>query len=153
MLAHDTRQSLSHPLRHAVMNVVRAIADYRASSSNRDDSSLPHVSINPTAGPQLSGTSTPDPAATSRNGSHYLLTSLTLFTSHEPCIMCSMALLHSRVKEVFYLVPMNKTGGCGGVACVPRLDGVNHRYSIGRWVEGQGGISQDGIEIDDSVDA
>ena len=69
-----------------------------------------------------------------QNGSHYLLTSLTLFTTHEPCIMCSMALLHSRVKEVFYLIPM-KTGGCGGSTCLPKLDGVNHRFGISRWAQ------------------
>lgn len=44
-----------------------------------------------------------------------------------------MALLHSRVKEVFYLVPMPKTGGCGGIACIPSLKGVNHRFSIAVW--------------------
>ena len=47
--------------------------------------------------------------------------------------MCTMALLHSRVKEVFFLYPMAKTGGCGGAACVPALKGVNHRFSIGIW--------------------
>ncbi|KAG1745824.1 cytidine deaminase-like protein [Suillus paluster] len=70
---------------------------------------------------------------TSCNGTNYLLTGLTLFITHEPCIMCSMALLHSRVKEVFYIVPMPQTGGCGGTACLPALKGVNHRYSIAHW--------------------
>ncbi|TCD70561.1 hypothetical protein EIP91_002907 [Steccherinum ochraceum] len=152
VIAHDTRQSKSHPLRHAAMNVVRAIADYRAASSAQDDPSPTEALDDSTPNSQVSGTSTTDSAAT-RNGSHYLLTSLTLFISHEPCIMCSMALLHSRVKEVFYLIPMDKTGGCGGVACVPRLEGVNHRYTIGRWIDGQGGISHDGIELDEAVDA
>ena len=47
--------------------------------------------------------------------------------------MCMMALLHSRVKEVFFLYPMLKTGGCGGPACVPALKGVNHLFAIGIW--------------------
>jgi tRNA-specific adenosine deaminase 3 len=47
--------------------------------------------------------------------------------------MCSMALLHSRVKEVFYVVPMEKTGGCGGATCLPALPGVNHRYAVYKW--------------------
>lgn len=49
--------------------------------------------------------------------------------------MCSMALLHSRVAKVMYLIPMGKTGGCGGLACLPRLEGVNHRFGILRWKE------------------
>jgi tRNA-specific adenosine deaminase 3 len=68
-----------------------------------------------------------------KNGQNYLLTSRVLFTTHEPCIMCSMALLHSRVKGIFYIYPMPQTGGCGGLACIPALKGVNHRYGIWRW--------------------
>lgn len=73
-----------------------------------------------------------------QNGAQYLLTGLSLFITHEPCLMCTMALLHSRVKGVFYLVPMPKTGGCGGIACVPSLKGVNHRFSIAVWKEDPG---------------
>ncbi|KAG9315928.1 hypothetical protein JVU11DRAFT_3579 [Chiua virens] len=69
------------------------------------------------------------------NGAQYLLTGLTLFVTHEPCLMCAMALLHSRVKEVFYLIPMPYTGGCGSLACVPALKGVNHRFSVAIWKE------------------
>jgi tRNA-specific adenosine deaminase 3 len=67
--------------------------------------------------------------------------------------MCSMALLHSRVKEVFFLVPMGRTGGCGGAACVPKLEGVNHRFAIGRWKEGAGGFSTEELEIDQDTDS
>jgi tRNA-specific adenosine deaminase 3 len=66
--------------------------------------------------------------------------------------MCSMALLHSRVKEVFFLVPMGRTGGCGGAACVPKLEGVNHRFAIGRWKTGAG-VSAEGLEIDQDIDS
>jgi tRNA-specific adenosine deaminase 3 len=47
--------------------------------------------------------------------------------------MCSMALLHSRVARVIYLMTMDRTGGCGGAACLPRLDGVNHRFGVLKW--------------------
>lgn len=50
-------------------------------------------------------------------------------------MMCSMALLHSRVAKVMYLIPMDKTGGCGGSACLPRTEGVNHRFGILKWKE------------------
>lgn len=64
-----------------------------------------------------------------------------------------MALLHSRVKEIIYLEPMEKTGGCGSIACVPKLEGVNHRYGISRWKAGEGGINFDGLMIDKAIDA
>jgi len=68
-------------------------------------------------------------------------------------VMCSMALLHSRVKEVFFLIPMQRTGGCGGAACVPKLEGVNHRFAIGRWKTGAGGVSVEGLEIHEDIDS
>jgi len=126
-VAHDTRRATEHPLRHAVLNVIRHIADYRASIPTVDKVEVTEIP----ATPSLEGQAPDGP----QNGNNYLLTSLTLFTTHEPCIMCSMALLHSRVKEVFYLIPMEKTGGCGGLACLPKLDGVNHRFGISRWVQ------------------
>lgn len=67
--------------------------------------------------------------------------------------MCSMALLHSRVKEVFFLIPMERTGGCGGAVCVPRLEGVNHRFAIGRWKVGAGEVNVDGLEVDGDIDS
>jgi tRNA-specific adenosine deaminase 3 len=136
-MARDTRISTRHPLRHAVLDVIRQVADYRTAISTRsshDPSSLPT-----------------QPASEARNGANYLLTSLVVFTSHEPCIMCSMALLHSRVKEVFYAIPMGKTGGCGGSTCLPTLEGVNHRYGVYTWREGHPEL--DKIRIDEDIDA
>ena len=153
--AHDTRTSAVHPLRHAVINLVRAVGELRASSpSSPSNDAVPSSPPSPPA-PAADALA---PAGEVRNGAHYLLTSLTLFTTHEPCIMCSMALLHSRVKEVVYLLPMPRTGGCGGAACVPRLKGVNHRYAIDAWkldVEGGPGqwAERCGLAVDEGCDA
>jgi len=69
--------------------------------------------------------------------------------------MCSMALLHSRVKEVVYLFPMPKTGGCGGCTNLPALKGVNHRFGILQWKSDGAGFFQNDlkIEISDTVDS
>ncbi|KAJ7758482.1 hypothetical protein DFH07DRAFT_449881 [Mycena maculata] len=135
-IAHDTRQSAAHPLRHAVMNLIRQIGEHRACSDAE--------SMEPQPPPDGDSESP-------RNGNNYLLTSQVLFTTHEPCIMCSMALLHSRVKEVVYLIPMEKTGGCGSAICLPTLPGVNHRFNICRWkVET---IREAGLQLDPSIDS
>jgi tRNA-specific adenosine deaminase 3 len=121
-VAHDTRKSASHPLRHSILNLTREVGE---SHNNTDD--------------------------TKHNGSNYLLTSQMVFTTHEPCIMCSMALLHSRAARVAYLIPMERTGGCGGVTCLPKLESVNHRFGILRWRQESHG--HEILHVDDFIDA
>ena len=145
--AYDTRTSASHPLRHSVLNVIRQVADYRSTNT------LPNIPPSSASDvPPLPPVAALDSEV--QNGQRYLLTSHSLFTTHEPCIMCSMALLHSRVKEVFYLISMEKTGGCGGVACLPRLEAVNHRFMIGKWrLRKDGGVDVQGVAVGEEVDA
>ena len=126
--ACDTRTSKHHPLRHSILNLTREVGE--ASFHRPED---------------------PDEQEPRKNGSNYLLTSKILFTTHEPCLMCSMALLHSRVARVMYLISMDKTGGCGGSGCLPRLEGINHRFGILKWKErdwGSLGLSEgDWVEL------
>lgn len=170
-LAYDTRRSTSNPLRHSVFNVTRKVADWRASHQLPAATQFP-MKDDPAVGstnPESSSmTPLPDSVPSSdagadasrSNGTHYLLTGLTLFTTNEPCIMCSMALLHSRVREIIFVRPMDATGGCGGSdgrgTCVPRLKGVNHRYTILRWMvekENKGNDWAVLLETSDDVDA
>ena len=135
-LAGDARTSKYHPLRHAILNLTFEVGE--ASFGLYED---------------------PVSEGLRQNGSNYLLTSRILFTSHEPCTMRSTALLHSRVAKVVYLIPMEKAGGCGGLACLPRLEGVNHRFGILRWKERDRaslGLSEEGwkeLEVRDDLDA
>lgn len=42
---------------------------------------------------------------------NYLCLNYHVYTTHEPCVMCSMALVHSRISQLIYLDPSSKTGG------------------------------------------
>ncbi|KAK9110890.1 hypothetical protein Scep_018409 [Stephania cephalantha] len=62
----------------------------------------------------------------------YLCTGFDIFLVWEPCIMCSMALVHQRIRRVFYAFPNLK---CGGLGSVHRLQGeksLNHHYAVFR---------------------
>ncbi|KZP31457.1 cytidine deaminase-like protein [Athelia psychrophila] len=165
--AHDTRVSAQHPLRHAVLNAVRAMADQHAAeavslsavASPSTSTSLANTSINgdvPAIPTDATEDATPAPA-TLPPSRGYLLTAHTLFTTHEPCVMCAMALLHSRVRQVFYLRPLPATGGLGGggeggAVCVPGLRGVNHRFGVGVW-RAAAAEEGEGLEVGEDVDA
>ena len=60
----------------------------------------------------------------------YLCNGCTAILVREPCIMCSMALLHSRIACVIYAVSNPTSGGLGSkfsVHCEPRL---NHHFHV-----------------------
>ena len=129
--AYDTRTSERHPLRHAVLNAVRKVAEIRAQRR------------------LASGVEAP---AVASAGQDYLLTGMTLFITHEPCVYCAMALIHSRVRAVYFLCPSPGSGGfCGahsgeggspaclggedgGPYAIHEQSGLNHRYDVWRWV-------------------
>lgn len=102
-------QSINHPLRHCCVNAV----DLIAASQTNDVAQDIKYSENP-----------------------YLCTNFDLFVTREPCLMCSMALLHSRIKRLFFLdanTPV--THGCpmDGSFRVMKLHvnpKLNHRFEV-----------------------
>ena len=70
--------------------------------------------------------------------SEYLATDYEVFCVSEPCIMCSMALLHSRVSKVYYAVSERAErslwGGLGSVLSIHANKQLNHRFQVFRLV-------------------
>lgn len=57
----------------------------------------------------------------------YLCTGYYVYVTHEPCVMCSMALVHSRAKMVFYGAT-SASGGLGTLCKVHTIKDLNHHY-------------------------
>jgi len=64
----------------------------------------------------------------------YLCTGCIAFVTHEPCVMCSMALLHSRISCVVYSKKNTEFGGLGSQAKLHTMDKLNHTFQVMRTV-------------------
>lgn len=60
----------------------------------------------------------------------YLCTGYDLYVTHEPCCMCCMALIHSRIRRVFYLVQTESFGGLESFYRIHEIPSLNHHYRV-----------------------
>jgi tRNA(Arg) A34 adenosine deaminase TadA len=122
--AHDTRRSSMHPLHHSIMNLL---------------SSLPALQK-------------PDKAASDEE--QYYAQEYDVYTTHEPCTMCAMALVHSRIRRLCFWRGM-KTGAreLGWMTGSEGEEGLNHRYLVFQGVQGALGDDLEGMvqELGDDV--
>ena len=96
----------SNPLEHPVMRVIGMVAQqrrimvrgYDTDPQNPGDEALTSIEAEIIQQSEL-------------KPSGYLCVDLEIFLTHEPCVMCSMALLHSRFGKVIIGHRMPKTGG------------------------------------------
>lgn len=110
---------VEHPVKHAVMCVVDEVAKTQGGGAWNPQTM---VRIQQ----EISKCQ-----ATDKTGP-YLCTNYDVYITREPCVMCAMALVHSRVRRVFY--GCSKTsdgpGGLGSSVSVHLLKGLNHRFEV-----------------------
>lgn len=61
---------------------------------------------------------------------NYRLPGCELFVTLEPCIMCSGAMMHARLKRVVFGAPDPKTGACGSVTNLFAERRLNHHTEV-----------------------
>lgn len=96
---------------HAVMRAIALVAKKRQEVSSNPPATRPDVLEDAFTDCPLTPLEKQTYAATMMKPGGYLCLDLEFYLTHEPCVMCSMALLHSRVGRVVFEKKMVLTGG------------------------------------------
>uniref|UniRef100_A0A5B7BAP9 Putative inactive tRNA-specific adenosine deaminase-like protein 3 isoform X1 n=1 Tax=Davidia involucrata TaxID=16924 RepID=A0A5B7BAP9_DAVIN len=62
----------------------------------------------------------------------YLCTGYDIYLVWEPCAMCAMALVHQRIRRIFYAFPNLNAGALGSVHQLQGEKSLNHHYAVFR---------------------
>ncbi|KAL6949954.1 hypothetical protein ACO0QE_000623 [Hanseniaspora vineae] len=64
----------------------------------------------------------------------YLCLDYEVFTTHEPCAMCCMALVHSRISRLFYIQDVKDTGSLKSNYRMHNIKSLNSKYQVFKYV-------------------
>ncbi|KAJ0085380.1 hypothetical protein Patl1_06850 [Pistacia atlantica] len=62
----------------------------------------------------------------------YLCTGYDIYLVWEPCVMCAMALVHQRIRRIFYAFPNPNAGALGSIHRLQGEKSLNHHYAVFR---------------------
>ncbi|KAL3232615.1 tRNA-specific adenosine deaminase subunit TAD3 [Nakaseomyces bracarensis] len=106
---HNSNGELALPIDHSIMVGINQVAKYEKSNRLNEE-----VSQN------------------------YLCLNFDVYTTHEPCSMCSMALIHSRINRCIFVREMEKTGcfspSSGNAYCMHANKKLNSKYEVFQWI-------------------
>ncbi|XP_058510805.1 probable inactive tRNA-specific adenosine deaminase-like protein 3 [Solea solea] len=120
-VGHDCRGD--HPLHHAVMVCIDLVAHSQGAGCYSFDK-YPACRFTP---PDFdTHENAPDAEASSQP---YICTGYDLYVTREPCVMCAMALVHSRIGRVFYGTT-STDGALGTKFKIHSLKDLNHHFEV-----------------------
>ncbi|KAK1442371.1 hypothetical protein BgAZ_404010 [Babesia gibsoni] len=122
IIAKSVDERRENILNHAALLAVRKVADMQRRGPNLMSNSKRRYTG------EKSDSEGPGDAFTDVEIPDYLCTQCEVFMSHEPCCMCAMALLHSRVASVTYFYPNPSIGGLGSVHSLHNTRQLNHHF-------------------------
>jgi tRNA-specific adenosine deaminase 3 len=122
LTSHDTRISTKHPLNHSIMLLLRQLPSLLPSRMD-------------------SATITSDEEDT-----QYYANMYDVYITHEPCQMCCMALVHSRIRRLIFWKGMDTGARALGWMKGDETELLNHRYMC---FEGIPGALSEDAEIED----
>ncbi|XP_008579405.1 PREDICTED: probable inactive tRNA-specific adenosine deaminase-like protein 3 [Galeopterus variegatus] len=126
---HDCRGAAS-PLLHAVMVCVDLVAQGQGRGAH---DLRPHPTCSFAVAPQAIWAGTVHKLDEDEDGLPYVCTGYDLYVTREPCAMCAMALVHSRIQRVFYGAP-SPDGALGTRFRLHARPDLNHRFQVFRGI-------------------
>ncbi|KAL8176396.1 UNVERIFIED_CONTAM: hypothetical protein K2H54_033312 [Gekko kuhli] len=122
-VGHDCRDGIN-PLLHAAMVCIDLVAWGQGGGAYRYQD-YPGCTFRPSADSSDQSSET--------DGLPYICTGYDMYLTREPCAMCAMALVHSRIERVFYGAP-SPHGALATKYHIHSRKDLNHRYEVYRGI-------------------